>query len=88
MPHLLLFGGTTEANALARALADAGIAATYSYAGRVGTPRAQPLPTRVGGFGGAQGLADLLTGSTLIQMRLLYQVVQTLTHRKKQLVST
>ncbi|WP_170522962.1 cobalt-precorrin-6A reductase [Ruegeria arenilitoris] len=57
MPNLLILGGTTEANALARAVADLGVAATYSYAGRVDNPRPQPLPTRVGGFGGAEGLA-------------------------------
>ena len=31
-----------------------------SYAGRTGNPRAQPLPVRVGGFGGAAGLAVFL----------------------------
>ncbi|WP_299076471.1 cobalt-precorrin-6A reductase [uncultured Ruegeria sp.] len=57
MPNLLILGGTTEANALARSIADLGVSATYSYAGRVDTPRSQPLPVRVGGFGGAEGLA-------------------------------
>ncbi|WP_299663935.1 cobalt-precorrin-6A reductase [uncultured Ruegeria sp.] len=57
MPNLLILGGTTEANALAKSVAEQGIAATYSYAGRVDTPRPQPVPTRVGGFGGAEGLA-------------------------------
>ncbi|NVO55780.1 cobalt-precorrin-6A reductase [Rhodobacteraceae bacterium B1Z28] len=56
MTNLLILGGTTEANALARAIADRGIPATYSYAGRVETPRSQPLPVRVGGFGGVDGL--------------------------------
>lgn len=41
-------------------MADLGLAATYSYAGRVDNPRPQPLPTRVGGFGGAVGLADYI----------------------------
>jgi len=45
-----------EASALARALADAGVRATLSYAGRVERPRAQPVPVRVGGFGGVAGL--------------------------------
>ncbi len=45
-----------EASALARALADRGIAATLSYAGRVGRPKAQPVSIRVGGFGGVEGL--------------------------------
>lgn len=31
-----------------------------SYAGRVAHPKAQPVPTRIGGFGGAAGLADYL----------------------------
>ncbi|UAB87500.1 cobalt-precorrin-6A reductase [Ruegeria sp. SCSIO 43209] len=57
MPNLLILGGTTEANALAKSVADQGIPATYSYAGRVDNPRSQPVPMRVGGFGGAAGLA-------------------------------
>ncbi|EEE37552.1 precorrin-6x reductase [Rhodobacteraceae bacterium KLH11] len=57
MPNLLILGGTTEANALAKSVAGQGIPAIYSYAGRVDTPRPQPIPTRVGGFGGAAGLA-------------------------------
>ena len=32
----------------------------FSYAGRTDAPLAQPLPTRIGGFGGATGLADYL----------------------------
>lgn len=60
MPRVLLLGGTTEAAAAARALAQAGIDAVYSYAGRTAAPVAQPLPTRVGGFGGAEGLARYL----------------------------
>lgn len=57
IPNLLVLGGTTEANALAKGLAEKGIPATYSYAGRVDKPRPQPLPVRVGGFGGPEGLA-------------------------------
>lgn len=34
--------------------------ATLSYAGRTEKPRAQPIPVRVGGFGGAEGLARYL----------------------------
>ncbi len=59
-PALLILGGTTEASALARAVAERGLRATFSYAGRVAAPRAQPLPTRTGGFGGAEGLAVYL----------------------------
>jgi len=34
--------------------------ATLSLAGRTSTPRAQPLATRIGGFGGVDGLARFL----------------------------
>ncbi|WP_112310144.1 cobalt-precorrin-6A reductase [Pseudogemmobacter bohemicus] len=57
-PTLLILGGTTEASQLARLVADRGIGATLSYAGRVESPRAQPVPVRTGGFGGGEGLAD------------------------------
>ena len=60
MPRPLLLGGTTEASALAALLEGAGIAARLSFAGRTRTPAAQPLPTRIGGFGGAEGLARYL----------------------------
>ena len=58
--RVLLLGGTTEAGKLATALATASVAATYSYAGRTAMPVAQPLPTRVGGFGGVAGLVQYL----------------------------
>ncbi len=45
---------------MARALAAAGKDAVFSYAGRTDSPIAQPLPMRVGGFGGVAGLADYL----------------------------
>lgn len=61
VPNILILGGTTEANALAQAMADRGIKAIYSYAGRVDNPRPQPLPVRVGGFGGVDGLARYLS---------------------------
>ncbi|GLV26680.1 cobalt-precorrin-6A reductase [Sphingobium sp. Cam5-1] len=60
MRHILILGGTTEASALAKALAERGERAMLSYAGRTGNPRAQPVPVRVGGFGGAAGLAAFL----------------------------
>ena len=60
MTRILILGGTTEASRLAAALAARGADAVYSYAGRTGAPLAQPIPTRVGGFGGAAGLADHL----------------------------
>ncbi|WP_355662101.1 cobalt-precorrin-6A reductase [Halomonas salifodinae] len=57
---ILILGGTTEASALAGALAERSIPGLFSYAGRVATPKPQPLPTRVGGFGGVAGLAEFL----------------------------
>ncbi|MCV2882713.1 cobalt-precorrin-6A reductase [Actibacterium sp. XHP0104] len=60
MTRILVLGGTAEASRLARALADAGADAVFSYAGRTQAPVAQPLPTRVGGFGGVEGLIAYL----------------------------
>jgi len=39
---------------------DSRFEATLSFAGRTAAPRSQPIATRVGGFGGADGLADFL----------------------------
>ena len=59
--NVLILGGTTEASALARLLApDARFQATLSLAGRTRNPLPQPVPCRVGGFGGADGLAAYL----------------------------
>ena len=60
MTNILILGGTTEASALARALAERNVRALLSYAGRTESPRSQPVPTRIGGFGGVDGLADYL----------------------------
>ncbi|SEQ73004.1 cobalt-precorrin-6A reductase [Sphingobium sp. YR768] len=60
MRNILILGGTTEASALARLLAERGERPTLSYAGRVDNPRPQPVPVRVGGFGGTEGLAAYL----------------------------
>lgn len=59
-PNLLILAGTTEATALANAVADQGLRATVSFAGRVERPLRQPLPQRVGGFGGVAGLKAYL----------------------------
>ncbi|WP_176598841.1 cobalt-precorrin-6A reductase [Sphingobium sp. 15-1] len=56
MSNILILGGTTEASALAVALAERRVRAVLSYAGRTDRPRAQPVPVRVGGFGGVAGL--------------------------------
>ncbi len=59
--RVLLLGGSTEASALARLLAaDGCFEATLSFAGRTAAPRAQPVATRSGGFGGPAGLARYL----------------------------
>ena len=56
--RVLILGGTTEASALAKLLAgDPRFEATLTFAGRTAAPQSQPIPTRVGGFGGAEGLA-------------------------------
>jgi precorrin-6A/cobalt-precorrin-6A reductase len=63
MADILILGGTTEARALAEALAARGADAVLSLAGRTARPAAQPLPLRIGGFGGAAGLADWMRQS-------------------------
>lgn len=55
-----MLGGTTEATALCRRMAEIGVAGTISFAGRVARPVRQPLPQRVGGFGGVAGLVDYM----------------------------
>jgi len=58
---ILILGGTTEARALAGALAEQGrFAVTLSLAGRTANPLPQPVPVRSGGFGGVEGLAGFL----------------------------
>ncbi len=59
--RILVLGGTTEASRLAKALAErTDFEATLSLAGRTEAPAAQPIPTRIGGFGGVEGLATWL----------------------------
>ncbi|MGW7431092.1 cobalt-precorrin-6A reductase [Streptomyces sp. NPDC054861] len=57
--HVLILGGTTEARALAGAL-HSEVRVTSSLAGRVARPRLPEGEVRIGGFGGAEGLADWL----------------------------
>jgi precorrin-6A/cobalt-precorrin-6A reductase len=60
--RILILGGTMEARRLAERLAKrADLATTLSLAGRTATPALQPVPTRIGGFGGVEGLANYLT---------------------------
>lgn len=59
--HVLILGGTTEARRLAELLhGTPGLELTSSLAGRVASPRLPPGEVRVGGFGGAAGLAEWL----------------------------
>ena len=58
---ILILGGTAEAAALAhRLVQDKGVEVITSLAGRSIAPRALPGHVCVGGFGGAEGLADYL----------------------------
>lgn len=59
--RVLVLGGTAEASALAGRLAALPfIDLTVSLAGRTGRPAAYPGRLRIGGFGGADGLANYL----------------------------
>ncbi|MFJ4521950.1 cobalt-precorrin-6A reductase [Streptomyces sp. NPDC088810] len=64
--HVLILGGTTEARRLAELLdGTPGLRLTSSLAGRVAGPRALPGGTRVGGFGGVEGLTAWLREHTV-----------------------
>jgi precorrin-6A/cobalt-precorrin-6A reductase len=59
--RLLILGGTSEASALARQVADQpDVAAILSLAGATAEPAPAPIPQRIGGFGGAESLAAFL----------------------------
>jgi precorrin-6A/cobalt-precorrin-6A reductase len=59
--RVLILGGTTEARRLAGRLSiRRDLDVTLSLAGRTSNPVPHPVPLRVGGFGGAEGLADHL----------------------------
>ena len=57
---ILILGGTAEARALAAELSDARQDVLTSLAGRVRDPALPPGRVRIGGFGGADGLATFL----------------------------
>ena len=61
-PHILILGGTTEARELAAELASRWpeVRVTTSLAGRVSRPGVLAGDVRIGGFGGAEGLAAWL----------------------------
>jgi len=63
--RVLLLGGTTEASAMAQRLSQTVIKTVFSYAGRTIAPTPQPLPTRIGGFGGVAGLATYLNAEAI-----------------------
>jgi precorrin-6A/cobalt-precorrin-6A reductase len=64
--RILILGGTTDARRLGERLAQrADLAVTLSLAGRTAAPAVQPVPVRVGGFGGAKGLADYLASEKI-----------------------
>lgn len=50
---------------MAKAVAAMNIQATISLAGRVRQPRQQPVPMRIGGFGGVAGLSDWLRANAV-----------------------
>ena len=58
--RILILGGTGEARDLAAELLAAGVDVLSSLAGRVRQPRLPDGPVRLGGFGGAEGLAAFL----------------------------
>jgi precorrin-6A/cobalt-precorrin-6A reductase len=57
-PHCLILGGTGDARQLAERLASRrDLRVTLSLAGRTKVPLVQAVQTRIGGFGGVEGLA-------------------------------
>ncbi len=66
--RILLLGGTTEASQMAKTLAAEGLDAVFSYAGRTTKPVAQPLRTRIGGFGGVEGLTTYLSAENITRV--------------------
>lgn len=64
--RVLILGGTTEASECVRRLAgDARFSATLSLAGRTSAPPDPGIAHRVGGFGGATGLARWMTNAAV-----------------------
>jgi precorrin-6A/cobalt-precorrin-6A reductase len=67
--RVLILGGTTEANRLARAVAqDPQIDAILSYAGRTENPTRPPMAWRLGGFGGIDGLVAYLRAENIARV--------------------
>lgn len=57
---VLVLAGTTEAASLCAALRDAAIPAIASLAGATANPKSLAIQTRIGGFGGVDGLVQWL----------------------------
>lgn len=57
---ILILSGTREGRDIAQSVHDQGIDVISSLAGATRSPRAQSVPTRIGGFGGAQGFERFL----------------------------
>lgn len=69
-PHILILAGTPEARQLARALFERFPEArlTASFAGSVSNIPTPGIPSRTGGFGGVEGLADFLEQKQVTQV--------------------
>ncbi len=64
--RLLILGGTSEASALTRRIAnEPDVAPILSLAGATANPAPAPIPLRIGGYGGAEGLAAFLTAERI-----------------------
>jgi precorrin-6A/cobalt-precorrin-6A reductase len=63
--RILILGGTGEARELAAGLTAAGVDVVSSLAGRVRQPRLPAGEVRIGGFGGAAGLAGYLRAEAI-----------------------
>jgi precorrin-6A/cobalt-precorrin-6A reductase len=66
--RILILGGTGEARELAAELAVAGADVISSLAGRVSRPRLPDGQVRIGGFGGADGLAAYLRAERITNL--------------------
>jgi precorrin-6A/cobalt-precorrin-6A reductase len=64
--RILILGGTGEASTLVRRLSeDVTIKPILSFAGRTENPVLPPIPFRIGGFGGADGLYHYLVANNI-----------------------
>lgn len=64
-PKVLVLAGTTEARDLCECLVEQNVQAMASLAGRVLRPRGLGLPTRIGGFGGVDGMVRFIRENTI-----------------------